>query len=493
MERVEIFGVVRNHVRLWLVGEDMGLHAVRLWLVVMTLVVVGCGDEGGQVVTGGPREQSVVGDPGVGDLPFGLVRCPQDPQRISAEPELYRDEPVYVANEMPVDEVRAWAASKPGFEGVWIDRSHNGWITVAFAEDAERRQAELVEEFPGVGVVAVAVDWTESELVQLRDRALAALDDAGFDATAGHAVSTGLVSVGAGELTVERLAPLKPFAGPHLCVEGVEPAEVVHQGAQPEEGGGWRLLGTGLTGPTYRTGVATNGAQYEALWSASGLEGERPVVDFEAEVVIWFGAVYGSGCEIRMDDVVFDLRRSIVHADFVIPGSPQACPDDANPKAYVVAVDRQFLPEGPFAVQLDTDDPPAGAPEERTVVDTDLRGPGAMASDDQIGIDAELVRNSNRGHVISAGDIIEPNYPALYDLDLTCGIEVIGPINGVVWESETADLSSNPPQPWLDAADETGIAEVEVLLETPPPQLSLTANGHTETYTPTANRTSLCE
>ena len=349
-------------------------------IAVLALLLAACGDEEAAV-----RSEDVPGtsnagtepEPAGGELPFGLQRCPTEMVLVSAPEDWYRDEPVYIANEMPVEQIRAWAAEQPGFEDIWIDRDHNGWVSVAFSEGAEARQAELEEQFPGVGVVAVPVEWTEAELVALRDQAFGAMRDAGFQPGGSHGVHTGLVEVWVGELIEEQLAPLAPFAGPRLCVTGVEPADVVRPGPQPDAGEGWRLLGADRTGDSYRTGVATTDEQYAALWQQAGLGGDPPSVDFDEEVVIWFGAVYGSGCEIRMEGVVFDLEQRIVHGDFVIPGVHQGCNDDANPEAYVVAVERSALPEAPFDVQLDADDPPAGAPEERTTVTEDLRSPGA--------------------------------------------------------------------------------------------------------------------
>src|SRR3546814_13354536 len=97
--------------------------------------------------------------PAGGQLPFGLQRCPTEMTLASAPEDWYRDEPVYGGNSMPVEEVRAWAVDPPGFEGIWIDRAHNGWVSVAFSEGAEERQADLAKQFPGVGVVAVPVAW----------------------------------------------------------------------------------------------------------------------------------------------------------------------------------------------------------------------------------------------------------------------------------------------------------------------------------------------
>ncbi|MEO1058756.1 MAG: hypothetical protein AAFY28_17765, partial [Actinomycetota bacterium] len=138
-----------------------------------------------------------------------------------------------------------------------------------------------------------------------------------------------------------------------------------------------------------RTGVATTDAQYEQLWVTSGVTANRPSVDFETEIVVWFGAVYGSDCAIRMDDVIVDLEWSLVYGEFVVPGNPQMCHDDANSEAYLVAVDRAVLPSPPFAVQLGRGDPPGGVPAGRTIVSADLWAPGSTATDAEMASDPE--------------------------------------------------------------------------------------------------------
>ena len=62
------------------------------------------------------------------DDSWGFPACDDVPE-LSAPPGAYRDSPVYVANEMPKDEVAAWAQRQPGYEGLWLDRERNGWIT----------------------------------------------------------------------------------------------------------------------------------------------------------------------------------------------------------------------------------------------------------------------------------------------------------------------------------------------------------------------------
>ncbi len=153
---------------------------------------------------------------------------------------------------------------------------------------------------------------------------------------------------------------------------------------------GWRLLGHAPgVGEAYRTAVATTDDQLATLWAASALPGAAPAVDWQDEIVVWFGAVYSSSCPVRLDGVIVD--GATLHADVVVPGAgPEtACTADANPHSFVVAVDRAVLPTGPFVVQLDADDPPPGAPEERTMVDADLSAPGSQATDDQLHADPD--------------------------------------------------------------------------------------------------------
>ncbi len=63
-------------------------------------------------------------------------------------------------------------------------------------------------------------------------------------------------------------------------------------------------------------------------------------------------AVSGSCPQIRLDDVVIDVERRLVHADFSHPGAPSECTSDANPHAYIVALERDALPPSPFTVQV---------------------------------------------------------------------------------------------------------------------------------------------
>jgi hypothetical protein len=244
------------------------------------------------------------------------------------------------------------------------------------------------------------------------------------------------------------------------------------------------LLGEDLVGTAYRTGVATDAEQYAELWSLSALEGSAPDVDFETEVVVWFGAVYGSSCPIRLDDVVIDTDRALLYGDFVIPGNPSSCTLDARPHSYVVAIARSALPVGPFSIQLGGDDPPRGVPEERTVVSADLSTPGAVATADQIGPDAALHDAADDPYTIESGGIIEPDYPAEFRFPAACGAHFLGTINGVLWQTDELDASPELPAEWTALVDTDGNLTVEVLLTVEGPTLTATANGRTLSYAP---------
>ena len=158
-----------------------------------------------------------------------------------------------------------------------------------------------------------------------------------------------------------------------VCVEGAEPSDVVPDGPQPQSGDGWRLLadepGKGLP---YATGFADDSAELANLWATVGLEGPIPEIDFAEEAVAWFGpAVSGSCSDIRLDDVVFDAATAVLSPVIVQPGGARACTSDANPHAYIVALDRSRLPNR-FTVSIGAPNEEC-CPEGTTQVDLDAR------------------------------------------------------------------------------------------------------------------------
>jgi hypothetical protein len=427
-------------------------------------------------------------DPPAGVVPapggVGIPRC-EDVPTISAPAEVYRDEPIYVGNEMPVEAVRDWATRQPGYVDIWIDREHSGWVTVAFSQDAAARQADLEREFPGVGVVAVQVEWTGAELEALQRRVHEVLPP---EVAGGSAVLTmqGVVMIGAGVLTPARIAVIESqFAGQPVCLEGADPADVPPPGPQQPAGDGWRLLATEPTGQPYRTGIAWDAASLADLWAEAGVTVAVPVVDLQTEVVIWFGAVVSGSCpNVRLDDVIIDGQERLIHAEIVLVDPPMACTSDANPRAYLVAVPRSRLPAPTFAIQLNAEGPPGGVPEERTLVDADLRVPGSVAEPGQVHEDPALMQPEPQ--FVRSGDVIETEISQPYLMSVHCGVEWLGTFNGVTWRTAVPDgVIDWVPPAWQQVVgpDETLILVIE-MSPGPDPTVVAMANGHAVIYRP---------
>ncbi len=127
--------------------------------------------------------------------------------------------------------VRRWAATRPGFQEIWIDHDHNGWIAVGFDSDVERRQQEILEQFPLDGVVAVLVDWDLAELRRLQDEIGRHLVTEGVTSFAiGASTQQGLVQISLGVLTNDRLTALAPYVNEPICVEGLDPEGAILDG-----------------------------------------------------------------------------------------------------------------------------------------------------------------------------------------------------------------------------------------------------------------------
>jgi len=164
---------------------------------------------------------------------------------------------------------------------------------------------------------------------------------------------------------------------------------------------------------------------------------------------------------------------------------------DANPYAYLVALERDKLPSGPFAIQLGTDDPPAGVPEERTLVDVDLSRPGAVAAPGDVHPDPTLPKP----FVHESGSVIEPDVENPYQLFVHCGIEWLGRLNHVAWRTDVpAGVPDFIPPEWQTAVDASQAVELSIILRTgPEPVVEATANGHTVMYRATAEEPPGCD
>jgi len=354
---------------------------------------------------------------------------------------------------------------------------------VGFTEQVEEARAEAAERFADDGVAVVEVERSLDELLALQEQVH---ERSALAQGSSSNVRIGRVEVHVAYLTEDVHAALsEEFAGEPVCVSGGDPADAPPEGPQPQAGDGWRLLAAEKgAAPPYSTGVATTPEQVQQELGAAGVGTVDTEVDLEQEVLVWFGVPYGSSCDdLRFDGIVIagapDDPR--LYADVIDTSGAMACTSDlVGGWAFVVAVDRDVLPNGPFTVQLDESGPPAGAPEEATLVDADLSAPGATATDDQLG----PREPDPKANLVHTGDVVEPGFPTEYLLYVHCGVGALGELNDVFWVSQDQDLwYGDVPEPWQELQDEDQELVVEVLLETgDPPMLTATANGHSVAY-----------
>lgn len=430
----------------------------KLLLTLLVLVVGACSTPDTQTTT---SPASTEGTPADTTVEIPLCR---DVEWITGPEEMYGDTPIYVGNEMPIEEVMTYAQGMDGFVEAWIDREHNGWINVGFAHtDIEAAQEELTTLFPDEGVVAVELPRDHAELEAIQRRVAASLPPE-FDITGYHPLH-GRVEVWVGILDAERIARVTAAVGDEpVCVDGQDPQTAVRPGPQPPEGDGWRYLGEFDTA-TGLLHVVGDPDAYTALWGDLGGAGAAPEVDFEKQIVVGLEIGHSGSCpQTRLDGVEFSADAVTFEVNTVT--EEMACTDDYNPRTYLVALDRDRLPEPPFGIgRVDW---PSGA----GAVDDDLRIPGsspgtigeAPPPEPQVGIPG----------------IIETGFPWTALIDLSCGIESIGEVNRVHWRTE-----ADTPDEWLAAAAENGLIQVSILItEGPDPTLTLEAVGRSVEFLP---------
>lgn len=430
----------------------------RFLLTLLVLVMGACSTPDTQTNT---TPATTEGTPAGTTVDIPLCR---DLEWITGPEEMYGDSPVYVGNEMPIEEVIAQAQNMDGFVEGWIDREHNGWINVGFAHtDIEAAQEELTALFPDEGVVAVELPRDHAELETIQRRVAVALPPE-FDVTGYHTLH-GRVEVWVGILDEERIARVTAAVGDEpVCVDGQDPETAIRPGPQPPEGDGWRYLAEFDTSSGLLHVVGDPDA-YTTLWGELGAAGAPSEVDFETQIVVGLEIGYSGSCpETRLDGVEFG--PDAVGFEINTVTEELACTDDYNPRTYLVALDRQRLPQPPFNIGR------AGWPSSAGTIDDDLRIPGsspgpigeAPPPEPEIGIPG----------------MIEVGFPWTAMIDLSCGIESIGEVNRVHWQTE-----SDVPAEWLDAANETGLLQVSVLMtEGPEPTLTLEAAGKSVEFRP---------
>ena len=308
-----------------------------------------------------------------------------------------------------------------------LDRAA-GVMEVAFSDGVEEHRAAIAElGITGVRVVAVEHSQAELAAIQSQVSTLGETDPNIQGAGSGNALNR--VTVGLGVLDADSVGRVLEVVGPDapVCFEGGDPADAIPPGPQPDSGDGWRLLADQPgAGNTYKTSVATTPEAFATLWSDLDLDGPVPKVDFATEIVAWFGAVYSGSCpDIRLDGVVVDTTGRTVTADIVqIGGSHQICTSDANPRAYVVALQRDALPPAPFEVRLDESEPPGCCPEQNTTVSQEMLDAHALATEPARGSFPEpsalglvwSVIAVNHNDVLNVRDRPDPTAPVIAEL-----------------------------------------------------------------------------
>lgn len=391
-----------------------------------------------------------------------VPRC-RDLGWMTAPEEMYGDSPVYVGNEMPIEEVVAYAQTMEGFVEAWIDREHNGWINVGFAHsDIGAAQEELSAVFPDEGVVAVELPRDIAELEAVLDRVTRILPPE-FQVSGYHPLH-GRVEIWLGVLDDDRVARVAALVGDEpVCVDGEDPATALRPGPQRPDGDGWSYLAEfdTTTGSLHVTGDPDS---YRDLWAALGGTAAPPEVDFEGRVVIALEIGYSGSCpRTRLDAVEFEAGAVRLEINTIT--EEMGCTDDYNPRTYLVALDRDRLPAPPFTVER-LDWPRAAG----SVVD-DLRIPGSEAG--------ALEEAPVPAPEVGIPEFIEPGFPTTARLDLSCGIEFLT-VNHVDWRADQAAV----PDEWLAAADGS-VVQVSVLVaEGPEPTLTLGAAGREVVYHP---------
>jgi hypothetical protein len=249
--------------------------------------------------------------------------------------------------------VAPWVDAHPElFAGMWWDGATEEFVFPTVSVD--RATALITTELPAdlsYRVELVGRSASDLESLQIRASELG-LD--GFQGS-GRRVWDATVEINLAVLDQSSIDTVTEAFEANLdgiCLTGADPDDVVPEGPQPTAGAGWRLLADQMgKGEPYTAQVALGGGEYDMLWSSLGLDGEQPTVDFDTEIVVQFGAVYSGSCpEIRLDDVVIDQASGSVTAEIVQLGGERICTSDANPRSYLVAIDRSALPQPPFTV-----------------------------------------------------------------------------------------------------------------------------------------------
>jgi hypothetical protein len=236
------------------------------------------------------------------------------------------------------------------FAGLYVDDQSRGSFVMLFTDHLDEHAAALAEIWPRVTVRGAR--FSEAALT-------AVLENLDLQAMAGDGIEP--VSAGLDTMNNRVTLDLKsddPSLEARLerqyggMVE-VTVYPVPGEWSNVAGGDGWRLLVAGEAGAeAYTVRAATDAAEWNEVWSTIGLDGEPAPVAFEDEVVVSFGHGIGSSCpEVRLDAVEID--GDLVFSRTSDPLAPRGCTADlAGAAVFVVAIERDALPDDGFTLQL---------------------------------------------------------------------------------------------------------------------------------------------
>lgn len=240
------------------------------------------------------------------------------------------------------------------FGGLYVDPPGSESVVMLFTANLEAHHDAVNQIVPGTRVRQVA--HTEAALTEL----IESFDFEALQAQGIEMVSASVDVIGnqvdldvkTNDPTVELTLELDH--GGMLDVT-VFPAPGAWSNAT--EGEGWRLLVAGQASgnEAYIVRAATDAESWTEMWETLGLDGDRPAVNLDTEVVVSFAHGLGSSCpELRLDGVVID--GGVVFSQTSDPLSPRACTADlVAAEVFVVALSRDALPADGFTLRLCAD------------------------------------------------------------------------------------------------------------------------------------------
>lgn len=274
--------------------------------------------------------------------------------------------------------LQRYAAGQPDvFGGLYLD---GGLTVVQFTDELARHDAAL--QALGIAPASYRLERVENTEAELLDLQREISDELASGGIAGaQLVSSSVDTIhNVVEVTVKsndpNLAPqLRARFGDADVLELIV-APLVEDWEQPVAGDGWRLLGHARVAESYTVRLAADAAELAALWDTVGMPGSPPEVDFGQALVASFVQGIGSSCpELRLDAI--EVAGDAVFPRLSDPFQPRACTADlVGGQAFVVALDRELVPAGPFRVRLAPPDQPlpcggdcgSGAPAEVRVL-----------------------------------------------------------------------------------------------------------------------------